>query len=239
MTFDTPVGSPASSQCGRVFYNDYHVIQGYPYQYAIFPTECPSYNNPSYTMRPQEKMLEYALFDLSGFLQPAQPLGDFSLTFAGSGTTTALPGGQAVYSLVVTPVGGTSLPAVVTMSASNLPLGMTASFSPATIPAGSGTTTVTMTITLPGKTANERPRSPFGGGALPVALSLILLPFVRRMRKARARLTRLMVLLVIVVALAVGFTGCGATVKPQNFSFTVTANSGVFSHSLKPGLTVE
>jgi hypothetical protein len=96
-----------------------------------------------------------------------------------------------------------------------------------------------MTITLPGKTANERPRSPFGGGALPVALSLILLPFVRRMRKARARLTRLMVLLAIGAALAVGFMGCGAKINPQNFTFSVTAASGTLSHSLTPGLTVE
>jgi hypothetical protein len=165
---------------------------------------------------------------------------DFTLAFAGgNGTVTAQPGGQATYSLVVTPVNGVLLPAAVTLSASNLPLGMTASFSPATITAGSAATTVTMTITLPGKSANERPRSPFGGGALPVALGLILLPFVRRMRKARARLARLMVLLAIGAALAVGFTSCGAKTSPQNFSFSVTAASGTLSHSLTPGLTVE
>jgi hypothetical protein len=44
---------------------------------------------------------------------------------------------------------------------------------------------------------------------------------------------------VIVVALAVGFTGCGAKTASQNFSFSVTAASGSLSHSLTPGLTVE
>ncbi len=165
---------------------------------------------------------------------------DFTLAFAGGdGAVTAAPGGQATYSLVVTPVNGALLPGAVTLSASNLPLGMTASFSPATIPTGSAATTVTMTITLPGKAANERPRSPFGGGALPVALGLILLPVAGRMRKAHARLARLMVLLVIGAALAVGFTGCGAKTSPQKFSFSVTAASGTLSHSLTPGLTVE
>jgi Big-like domain-containing protein len=165
---------------------------------------------------------------------------DFTLAFAGgNGTVTAEPGGEATYSLVVTPTHGALLPAAVTLSASNLPLDMTASFSPATITSGSAATTVTMTITLPGKTANEQPRSPFGGGALPVVLGLIVLPVARRMRKARARLARLMVLLVIVVALAVGFTGCGAKTSPQNFTFSVTAASGTLSHSLTPGLTVE
>jgi hypothetical protein len=168
---------------------------------------------------------------------------DFTLAFAdGNGTVTGEPGGQATYSLVVTPVNGILLPGAVTLSASNLPLGMTASFSPATITAGSAATTVTMTITLPGKAANERPKSPFGGGAFPigpVALGLILLPVGGRMRKARARMARLMVLLAIVVVLAAGFTGCGAKTSPQSFSFSVTAASGSLSHSLTPGLTVE
>jgi hypothetical protein len=169
---------------------------------------------------------------------------DFTLAFSGGNCTatacsvTAQPGGQATYSLVVTPMYGSTLPAGVSLSASNLPLDMTASFSPATVTSGSASTVVTMTITLPGKSANERPRRPFGG-ALPVALGLILLPFVRRMRKARARLARLVVLLMIGATLAVGFTGCGTKTSPQNFSFSVTATSGSLSHSLTPGLTVE
>jgi len=173
---------------------------------------------------------------------------DFTLTFAGGNcaatacTVTAQPGGQATYSLVVTPTGGLPLlPAAVTLSASNLPLNMTASFSPATVPSGSAVTVVTMTITLPGKAANERPRIPFGG-TLPVALGLIVLPFAGRFRKGRVRLAglvRLVVLLIMGAALAVGFTGCGAKTSPQNFSFSVTAASGTLSHSLTPGLTVE
>lgn len=170
----------------------------------------------------------------------AETVQDFTFTFAnGNGSVTAQPGGQATYSMVVTPTNGATLPAGITLTASNLPLDMTASFSPATISAGAASTMVTVTITLPGKAANERPRSPFGGGALPVALGLMLLPFVGRMRKARARLARLVVLLAIGAALAVGFTGCGTKTQSQNFSFSVTATSGSLSHSLTPGLTVE
>jgi len=166
---------------------------------------------------------------------------DFTLTFAGgNGAMAARPGGQAVYSLVITPTNGTLLPAAVTLSVSNLPLGMTASFSPATVASGSTATTVAMTITLPGsKGSNERPRSPFGNRVWPVALGLVLLPFASRLRAGRARLARLAVLFVIGAALAVGFTGCGATTSPQSFSFTITAASGSLSHSLTPGLTVE
>ena len=74
MTFNTPVGAPAAIQCGRVLYNEYHVvdlssddISGRPY-----PTECPGSTLPpgSNKMSPQEEMLEYALFDLSSFVTP-------------------------------------------------------------------------------------------------------------------------------------------------------------------------
>jgi hypothetical protein len=171
----------------------------------------------------------------------SETVQDFTLAFASvnGGTVTAQPGGQARYSLVVSPTIGPLLPAAVTMSASNLPLGMTASFSPATVPSGSAASIVTVTITLPGKAANERPRSPFGGGGLPVALGLILLPIAGKLRKRRARLVRLAALLAIGTALAVEFTGCGVKTSPENFSFSVTATSGSLSHSLTPQLTVD
>jgi len=165
---------------------------------------------------------------------------DFTLTFAeGAASASAQPGGQTAYSLVVTPVNGPTLPAAVTLSASNLPLGMTAAFAPAMVAAGSTSTTVTMTIALPGKSANVQTRSPFGGGALPVALGLILLPVAGRLRKGRAHLFRVVVLFAIGAALAAGFSGCGAKTMPRNFSFSVTAASGSLSHSLTPQLTVE
>ena len=330
MTFDTPVGSPASSQCGRVMFASYFVIFAHPDTGWIYPSECPSYNNPSYTMSTPEKMLEYALFDLSSFPQPVGPpsitltasvnpffmtnavsfdaniafyentptgimtfydgtteigtatlsgysatftttaltagahsitavysgdanyngpdtsnavtenVQDFTLTFAGGVSSASVPfRSQAVYTLVITPLDGATLPADVTLSARGIPPGATATFSPATVTANSGTTTVMLTIALPGSSANERPRGPFGGGPLLVALGLVLLPFIGRLRKGRVHLARLAVLVVIGAALAVGFTGCGGKLAPQNFSFTVTAASGSLSHSLTPQLTVQ
>ena len=166
---------------------------------------------------------------------------DFTLTFAsgGTGKTTAPAGGLAVYTLVVTPVGGTTLPAAVNLGATDVPLGMTATFTPATVTANSGSTTVTMQVTLPAKGANEKPSGPFGKGTLPVALGLMLLPFARKLRKGSAHLARLMVLVVAGALLAVGLTGCGAHLSSQSFSFTVTAASGSLSHSVAPQLTVQ
>jgi hypothetical protein len=171
-----------------------------------------------------------------------ETIEDFTLAFAenGKGTATAPSGGQATYTLVITPVGGSMFPASVNLAAASVPLGMTAVFSPSTLNAGAGTTTVTLTISLPAKAANELPGGPLGKGAAPMALALVLLPFIGRLRKGRARLMRLMVLVVASAALALGLSSCGgASFSSQNFSFTVTAASGELSHSVTPELTVK
>jgi hypothetical protein len=59
-TFNTPVG--ATNQCGRILFNEYHVEN--PASLPTnkpYPTEC----LPITPMTPQEKLLEYSLFNLS------------------------------------------------------------------------------------------------------------------------------------------------------------------------------
>jgi hypothetical protein len=60
--FDTPI-APAGqtvNQCGRVLYNEYHVEGGSSSPAKYFPTEC-----SAVAMTPQEKLLEYMLFELT------------------------------------------------------------------------------------------------------------------------------------------------------------------------------
>ncbi len=168
----------------------------------------------------------------------AENIQDFTLSFANGGSSTASvsAGGQAVYRLTITPVGGDTLPATVTLRVPNIPPGMAATFSPAAVSAGSESTMVTLEVTLPSTSANARPpRGPFGG-ALPVALGLILLPFARRLRRGGARLA---ILAALSAALALGVMGCGATLTPGNFSFNVTAASGPLTHTVTARLTVK
>ncbi len=77
ITFNTPVGAPAANQCGRVLYNEYHVVdlENLPKGNDtgdVYPSECPGSALPpgGNKMTPQEEMLEYALFDLSSFVTP-------------------------------------------------------------------------------------------------------------------------------------------------------------------------
>lgn len=61
--FDTPIAPTGSTinQCGRVLFNEYHVEAGSSSPAYSFPSECSS--GP---MTPQEQLLEYMLFELTG-----------------------------------------------------------------------------------------------------------------------------------------------------------------------------
>ncbi len=191
---------------------------------------------------------------------------NLSISISGSGgatgvtSVTALPGGTAVYTFTLSPVGSATFPAVVTLSASGLPTGATYSFSPATLPAGSGATQVTLTVQLPQVSAMHVPPVAGQAGAttelaqnkpaskLPLlALALLLLPFGRKLRRASRLLGRtLTVLLLFIAGLAAlaGLSGCSLASgyfgqAPKTYTVTVTGTSGVLVHSTSVTLTVE
>ena len=166
---------------------------------------------------------------------------DFTIAPSGSGKASVPATGSASYPIVITPVGGSILPGAMTLSVAGLSVGATAAFSPANITAGSGAITVTLQVQLPGKAALEPQGKPFGRGALPLMLSLILLPFAARLRKSGKRLRKLAVLALVAAAMAVGLNGCGGPAKlnPNSYSLTVTAASGGLSHTTNLSLTVQ
>jgi uncharacterized protein YceK len=128
-----------------------------------------------------------------------------------SSSATITAGSMATYSLTLTPASGT-IPDEVTLSATGLPAGATATFSPATIPAGSGVTTIMLTIQTSSSqmARNENPDMPW----IPVALGFLLLPLVRT-KSIRRRLRQLpsFPLLLAAAALSLGamlgLSGCG------------------------------
>jgi hypothetical protein len=180
----------------------------------------------------------------SGVLTEA--VEDFSLSIS-SLSVTAPQNGTAVFGVTFTPVNATTFPAPVTLSVSGLPAGATYTFSPATLPAGSPTTAVTLTAQLPPITAALH-RERGTGKLAPFALALLLLPFGGCMRKSAKRLGRVMSLLLLLsasIAAITGLTGCSASAnsnlgqQQQTYDVTVTGTSGTLSHSATVKLTVE
>jgi hypothetical protein len=84
-TFDTPVGAMPQNQCGRVLYDDFHVEDALT-SFTAFPTECTVAG-----MTPQEKLLEFMIFDLGSCVAPP--------------TTTCIPKTCAQQSAQCGPVG--------------------------------------------------------------------------------------------------------------------------------------
>jgi sugar lactone lactonase YvrE len=180
----------------------------------------------------------------------SQTVEDFTLTIGASGSSQSVqPGGTATYTLPMTPSGGTTFPAAVSFSASGVPTGFTATFSPSSLTAGSAATNVALMIQVPTTAMLDNSSRPDRGLPL-IALSLLILPFLGRIRRSRPWLS-LLALLVMVMAGAGGLatlTGCGgggsgssgeSSNQPQTYNIIVTATSGTLSHSTTVTLVVE
>jgi hypothetical protein len=175
---------------------------------------------------------------------------DFTIEVASgaSSSATVLPGGNVGESFTVSPANGAGVFSdAIALSASGLPAGATAVFSPASVPAGSGTTTVTLAIQAPQSSAD----SVWAGGGVagslaPFSLALLLLPLAGRLRRGGKRIGRLISLLLAIAGMAaiVGLNGCKAVSgspgqTSQTYTVTVTGTSGALSHSTTFTLTVE
>lgn len=168
-------------------------------------------------------------------------LPDFSLSFSGASSASALAGSNATYQMLV---GASPAPftGVVTLAVSGLPTGATATFSPVQVVPGTSAATVVLTVTTPAVQASlPPPRQPavwFG------CLGVIGLVNLRRRRRLSVGLS--------LIALCLLMGGCGARTvgdaaagtSNQIYALTITGTStnllgGIVTHSTAATLTVQ
>jgi sugar lactone lactonase YvrE len=170
---------------------------------------------------------------------------DFTVTVTPA-TQSILPFQSVNYTVTVTPTNANFVYPV-SFSVSGLPNGVTATFNPATIAAGAGASTTTLTLAANGLASMHREGRPFGKWPFTYELSLFLLPLFmgKRGRRIRGKLSRSGWTLVLLLALgaAGAIAGCGGggffghTTK--SYTVTVTAVSGPDTHTTNLTLTVQ
>jgi len=177
--------------------------------------------------------------------QPAnEAVQDFTLTVTGSSTQTIQYGGIATYALAIAPIDGPTIPSAITLTASGAPSGSTIAFSPATLPAGSPASNVTLTIQVPSVIATSN--APLHGTRTLAALALfgLVLPFRRRLNRHGKFADRVGCILLLLAGFSASaaLTGCGASIivpRVQTFAVTVTATSGALSHATATTVIVQ
>ncbi|MGD0800994.1 MAG: Ig-like domain repeat protein [Terracidiphilus sp.] len=204
----------------------------------------------------------------ASYIQNGAP--DFSITMQTPAALTVIPGKSAVFNLTVaqfisgggdtavhagqaTPLSEGPIftnPVVLSYtSVPALPSGWTVVFSQSPVPAGSGSTPVTMTIQTSQTTASTKPSGALATRLAPFSLALLLLPFAGWLRKSGRRLCRMVALLLLLgagAAAMAGVSGCGSNIgffgmAPKTYTVTVNGTMGELSHNANTtvALTVE
>jgi hypothetical protein len=156
------------------------------------------------------------------------------------------PGGSALYSITVSSQNG-SFSSPVTLSATGLPPGATAIFSPASITPGSESATSQLTIQTAATSAAVAPSSHgTGKGIAAAALPMfaVLLVFWRRRRNLARPWLAICLLLATSFAGIATLTGCGGGFSlPEKtavtYNITITGTSGSITQSTTVQLTVQ
>ena len=247
VTFTATASSPAGTPTGSINFNDGTTLLGAVNlasgAAAYTTTVLPSGNHSitaAYSGDSNFTAVTTSALD--------EAIDDFSLNISSSGgsTVTVKPGNTATYQLTFAPMNGSTFPAPINLAVSGLPTGAKATITPSTIPSNSGTTTVTLAVSVPSQTAMQHSHEPFPRTPFSIALGLIVLPFVGRFRRrfrGRGASLGLLLFFLMGATLFTALPGCGghsgSTPTPKTYKLTITGTSGSLSRSTTVTLIVE
>ena len=160
-------------------------------------------------------------------------------------TITVTPGGSGTFAITITPNGTATFPAQIDMAVSGLPAGYTYTLTPPSVSAGSGATTVVLTIHVPADAAAIDPGKPFMRRIAPLTLALLLMPLsggfrrsVRDIRRSGRRNLLVLLLLLGTAAGALTLNGC-VHLQTKTYPIVFTASSGNAQQSIPINLVVK
>lgn len=185
--------------------------------------------------------------DFLGSTSSALSVAEISPDFTISATPSAQmvqPSQSVNYTLSLTPMNSTFVYPV-TLTASGLPAGVTATFTPSSIATGSAATSVTMTLNAGAQARVDQHFLPFGPWSATSILALLLpIAFSSRTRRTASRFSnagRLMLAL-LTIAVIGSIAGCGGggffSHATNSSTVTVTAVCGPDTHTTSVTLTV-
>lgn len=173
----------------------------------------------------------------------AASIQDFSIAATGGTPSVAVAAGSvSVFTLALTP-STAGFSNAISLSAAGLPAGTTFHFSPATVTPGSAVVSTILTVQTESFVTTARNLGDFSG----TLFALLGVPFCLS-RKARrmlrqARLTGTIGVVLLLLAGMAGLSGCGMERIPyeaaQSYTITVSATSGILSHSTTVVLNVQ
>lgn len=186
-----------------------------------------------------------------------ETIQDFQIS-AVDNTDTINAGGTAHYTVQVTPTNGATFPSAVLLALAGLPPGATGTLTPSSITAGSGITSVTVTIqtaqqgTSRARLSNDPSQHKISTGTGVAASTLLLgivlpLPLLNR-RRLWTLLCRDRTITLSLLALALlpmlGMVACGGgnnarSTVPQTYTMTLTGTGGALQHSTSLTLMVQ